>query len=215
MEMVVQMRRRPLIIALVLCTLLIPLRWVQGTYEEEADRLASVLSWQEGSVVAEIGAGKGELTLAAAQRVGTTGRVYTTELDGKKLAQLEEFAAKEKNITALQAGEAQTNLPPECCDSIFMRLVYHHLIRPAEIDTSLFRSLKPGGFLAVIDEEPAPGSKPVEGVPANRGGHGVPEKILIEELTTAGFQVVARFADWPDRDATHQIYCVAFRKPGF
>ena len=109
--------------------------------------------------MAEIGAGKGEITLAAAKRVGAAGRVYTTELDAKKLAHLEELAAKEKNITALQAGEAQTNLPPECCDSIFMRLVYHHLTKPAEIDASLFRSLKPGGLLAVIDENRGPGPR--------------------------------------------------------
>ena len=159
--------------------------------------------------MADIGAGKGQMTLAAAKRVGATGRVYTTELDAKKLAHLEELAAKEKNITALRAGETQTNLPPECCDSIFMRLVYHHLTKPAEIDASLFRSLKPGGLLAVIDEEPPPGSKKVEGVPENRGGHGMPQKILIEELTSAGFQVVKSFDDWPSN-----LYCVVFRKPG-
>ena len=140
--------------------------------------------------------------------MGAAGRVYATELDTKKLAQLEELAAKEKNITALQASDAQTKLPPECCDSIFMRLVYHHLTKPAEIDASLFRSLKSGGLLAVIDEEPRPGTKKVEGVPDNRGGHGVPEKILIQEITSAGFEVVKSFDDWPE---TH--YCVVFRKP--
>ena len=80
--------------------------------------------------------------------------------------------------------------------------------KPAEIDASLFRSLKPGGMLAVIDEEPKAGSKPVDGVPENRGGHGVPQKILIEELTSAGFKVVRSFDNWPD---SH--YCVVFRKP--
>ena len=89
-----------------------------------------------------------------------------------------------------------------------MRLVYHHLTKPAEIDASLFRSLKPGGLLAVIDEEPPPGSTRVEGVPENRGGHGVPQKVLIEEVTSAGFQVVKAEDGWPDKD-----YCVVFRKP--
>ena len=159
MEILVHMRRRSFIIALVLSAFMVAPGRAQDNYQEEADRLALLLNWQQGSVVADIGAGKGEMTLAAAKRVGTAGRVYTTELDAKKLAHLEELAAKEKNITALQAGETQTNLPPECCDSIFMRLVYHHLTKPAEIDASLFRSLKPGGLLAVIDEEPPPGSR--------------------------------------------------------
>jgi ubiquinone/menaquinone biosynthesis C-methylase UbiE len=208
--MLVHMRRRLFIIALVLTASIVPSgRAEDNTYQEEADRLAVLLNWQQGSVVADIGAGRGELTLIAAKRVGTTGRVYATELDTKKLALLEELAAKEKNITALQAGEAQTNLPRECCDSIFMRLVYHHLSKPDEIDANLFRSLKPGGLLAVIDREPPPGSTKVQGVPDNRGGHGMPEKILTEELTFAGFQVMKSPGDWPSK-----LYCVVFRKPG-
>jgi predicted methyltransferase len=210
-----KMWRRSFIIALVLSVFALApcLAQREDTFQEEGDRLALHLHWQEGSVVADIGAGRGELTLIAAKRVGATGRVYTTELDTKKLAVLEDLAAKEKNITALQAGVAQTNLPPECCDSIFMRLVYHHLTKPAEVDASLFQSLKPGGRLAVVDEEPSPGSSIPEGVPKNRVGHGVPHKILIDELTAAGFQVVTFEDDWPGREANHQMYCAVFRKP--
>jgi predicted methyltransferase len=207
MEIQVHFRRRSFILALVLSALFVAPGLAQD-YQQDAERLAPLLDWHEGSVVADIGAGKGEMTLAAAKRVGATGRVYTTELDAKKLAQLEELAAKEKNLTALRAGETQVNLPPECCDSIFMRLVYHHLTKPAEIDASLFRPLKPGGLLAVIDEEPQPGTKRPEGVPENRVGHGVPQKIVMEELTAAGFQVVKMIDDWPDKH-----YCAVFRKP--
>lgn len=206
------MLRRSFIIALVLFPFGLGSCRGQGTYQEEADRLAKLLNWHPGSVVADIGAGDGEMTLAAAERVGAAGRIYTTELDAKKLAHLEELAAKEQNVTALDAAEAKTNLPPECCDSIFMRLVYHHFTKPAEMDDSLFRSLKPAGLLAVIDQEPRPGTSIPEGVPKNRGGHGMPQKLLIDELTAAGFQVVTVRDDWP-HDANHQTYCVVFRKP--
>jgi predicted methyltransferase len=181
----------------------------KDTRDEELAGLATLLKWEPGIVVAEIGAGDGRMTVAAAQRIGTEGRVYTTELDEKKLAHLEELAAKEKNITALPAAETVTNLPPACCDSIFMRLVYHHLTKPAEFDASLFRSLKPGGLLAVIDQKPRPGSSIPKGVPENRGGHGMPQKLLIKELTAAGFQVVTAVPKWPG-----DHYCVVFRKPG-
>lgn len=202
------MRPRSLLISLVLVALVaVPCCRAQD-YQEDANRLAVLLDWQPGSVVGEIGAGYGEITVAAAKRVGPTGHVYTTELDAGKLAHLEELAAKERNITAIKATDAETNLPPESCDSIFMRLVYHHLTKPAEIDASLLQSLKPGGLLAVIDEEPRPGSGRVEGVPENRGGHGIPQRILVQELTSAGFQVVEVHNDWPDNH-----YCVVFRKP--
>jgi SAM-dependent methyltransferase len=206
------MLRRSFIVALALCALGVAPCRGQDTLQQEADRLATLLNWHSGTVVAEIGAGNGKLTLAAAHRVGPSGKIYSTELDTTALAHLEELAAKEGNVSAVKAAETDTNLPPGCCDSIFMRLVYHHLTRPAEIDASLFRSLKPGGRLAVIDEDPYKGTTIPEGVPKNRGGHGVPQKILISELAAAGFEVETVYNDWPSRDAFHLIYCVVFRK---
>jgi predicted methyltransferase len=208
------MLRRALLIALVLCALgPLPIRG-QGSQPEETDLLATLLNWQPGNVVADVGAGDGKMTLLVASKfVGAAGKVYSTELDAKKLAHLEELATKETNIAALEAAETDTNLPRECCDSIFMRLVYHHLTKPAEIDASLFRSLKPGGLLGVIDEDPRPGTSIPEGVPKNRIGHGVPQKVLIDELTAAGFQVVTARDQWPGRDPAHLMYVVVFRKP--
>ena len=82
-----------------------------------------------------------------------------------------------------------TKLPSSCCDTIFLRHVYHHLTQPQEFDKNLVRSLKPGAHLAIIDFPPSSNLAPVEGVPKNRGGHGIPEKVVVEELTTAGLQV--------------------------
>jgi ubiquinone/menaquinone biosynthesis C-methylase UbiE len=180
---------------------------------DEVRRLSQVMGWKAGQTIGDVGAGKGEIGIAAAVAVGKTGRVYLTELDEEKRKALEsEVKSRElANIVVLQAAEKQTNLPNECCDGIVLRRVYHHLTAPAEMDASLLRSLKPGGELAVIDFAPRKWlseSDPVKGVPANRGGHGIPKKILIEELTSAGFKVDKDFEDWPDG------YCVVFRKPG-
>jgi len=180
--------------------------------KKDADKLAALLNWQPGSVAAEIGAGDGVMTLEAAERVGPTGRVYTTELEPDKLAKLQSLVGEHKNIIAVKAGQAETNLPPACCDSIFMRRVYHHFTDPEKEDASLFQSLKPGGLLAVIDFPPneGPGDHNLpKGVPRNRGGHGMPKQLLIDELTAAGFQVVATPSDWTAPD-----YCVVFKKPG-
>jgi len=201
-------RRNLLLVVLIFSAIALPV--CGQDYKAESAHLAQLLNWHTGSVVAEIGAGAGEMMLDAAQRVGPTGHVYATEVNTEKLARLKELAADEKNhnITVLEGSQSGTNLQPECCDSIYMRRVYHHFTEPKKMDASLFQSLKPGGMLAVIDFPPRSWLPPVEGVPANRGGHGMPKKILIQELTSAGFQVVAKPADWPSGN-----YCVVFRKP--
>lgn len=179
----------------------------------EIDRLRQVMGWRAGLTIADVGAGEGEIGFAAATTVGTTGKVYLTELDEKKRKALEKETQKHgmKNVVVVQGAEKQTNLPDNCCDEIVLRRVYHHFTAPMEMNASLWRALKPGGELAVVDFAPRKWlseTDPVEGVPANRGGHGIPQKILIEEVTKAGFQVEKVLDDWPE-----DSYCVILRKP--
>ena len=183
------------------------------TPSEQADRLAVLLEWKPGSVVAEIGAGDGQMTQEVAARVGRQGHVYSTEIDSEKLTQLKALAKAQasRNISVVEAGSVESNLPPECCDSIFMQRVYHHFTEPRRTGASLFRSLRPGGRLAVVDFRPnwyLNVFYPLKGVPKNHGGHGVSPEVLTEELTSVGFRVVTGALDWPNSD-----YCVVFRKP--
>ena len=182
---------------------------VRGDAAEEIKRLAALMDWKPGTIAADIGAGDGKYTFAAVDRVGASGKVYATEIDAKKLAELRSEVAKRKleNVIVVESKEGDTNLPSGCCDAIFLRRVYHHLTKPVEFDANLVRSLKSGGRLAIIDFAPRAGLEPVEGVPSNRGGHGIPQKIAIEELSAAGLQVEKIVNDWPE-----DSYCVLFVK---
>jgi ubiquinone/menaquinone biosynthesis C-methylase UbiE len=180
---------------------------------EEIERLAKVMDWKNGQVIADIGAGEGEIGFAAADAVGASGRVYVTELDKGKLSALQGAARSRKlgNVQVVEAAEKETRLPDSCCDGIVVRHVYHHFTAPSEMDSSLLRSLKPGGTLVVIDFAPRQSlteSDPVPGVPKNRGGHGIPKKILVSEVTAAGFVLQKSLDDWNDGD-----YLLMFRKP--
>jgi SAM-dependent methyltransferase len=168
-------------------------------------------TFELSNMLGTLGPGHGQLTLAVAKHVG---KIYSTELDDKLVTNLQQLAETEKKLVPVKAAETETKLPEACCDSIFMRLVYHHLTKPLEVDASLFRALKPGGLLVVIDEEPPAGTKPPEGVPENRGGHGTPQKLLVEELASAGFQAVNSLDDWPNHEhPANQRYCAVFRRP--
>jgi ubiquinone/menaquinone biosynthesis C-methylase UbiE len=199
----------PLAVAITQALSLCPAAPVQTAASREIDRLATLMQWKPGTVVADIGAGDGRFTFAAVEHVGATGKVFATEIDQQKLADLRAEVKKRElqNVFVEESKEADTNLPSGCCDAIFLRRVYHHLTKPANFDASLVRSLKPGGRLAIIDFPARQGLEPVDGVPSNRGGHGIPEKIVIEELTAAGLQVEKTVNDWPD-----DSYCVLFVK---
>jgi SAM-dependent methyltransferase len=178
----------------------------------EIDQLVRVLALKRASSVADVGAGSGEVSIAIARRV-PEGIVYSTEIDPQLLDKIRDTARRAgvRNIIPVRGKEHDSELPSNCCDAIFLREVYHHLTDPVGMDRSLYLALRPGGRLAIIDFEPIPGSSPPPGVPANRGGHGVPERMVSRELSRAGFQFVAGI-DWPiSRVIKH--YCMLFRKP--
>jgi SAM-dependent methyltransferase len=178
--------------------------------QKEITRLAQLTQWKPGTVVADIGAGDGSYSFAAAEAVGPAGRVYATEIDADKLKALKAEAAKRQlqNVIVLEGAPDDTNLPSNCCDTIFLRHVYHHITKPREFDKNLLRSLKPGAYLAIIDFPPNPNYPPVEGVPKNRGGHGIAQKVMVQELTSAGLQIDKTINDWSGSD-----YCVIFKRP--
>jgi ubiquinone/menaquinone biosynthesis C-methylase UbiE len=176
---------------------------------DEIPKLAALMEWKPGTVVADIGAVDGSYAFATVEHVGATGKVFATEIDTEKLKALRAEVKKRdlQNFTVVESGEAETNLPVSCCDAIFLRRVYHHLTKPREFDASLIRSLKPGGKLAIIDFPPHPEYGKVKGVPKDREDHGIQQKILIDELTKAGFQLEKIVDNWPTMD-----YCVLFVK---
>jgi ubiquinone/menaquinone biosynthesis C-methylase UbiE len=181
--------------------------------ESEIDHLAQILQLKPGSLVADVGAGSGELSIAIAQHVEPHGRVYSTEINPELLNKIRNSAQKANvhNVIPVVGKEHDTGLPCRCCDAIFLREVYHHLTDPIAIDHSLYKSMIPGGRLAIIDFEPIPGQPAPPGVPANRRGHGVPKQVVATELTRAGFDLVET-TKWPISPVIEH-YCMLFTKP--
>src|SRR3972149_7392681 len=87
-------RSRILIVAGVLLAALMGTALLTATRSRraEANRLVELLSLREGTTVAEIGAGSGWLTVEVAQRVGPSGRVYSTELTAARLGEVRKAA---------------------------------------------------------------------------------------------------------------------------
>jgi SAM-dependent methyltransferase len=150
----------------------------------EVARLVKLLELTPGMTVADVGAGLGAWTLQFSRWTGPSGRVWATDIDDVPLRSLRALISREQlsNVTVVEGAPAATNLPAECCDAILLRNVYHYVTDPAAMVRSLAASLKPGGRLAIVDFPPRPNSRVPPGVPANRGGNGIPPDIVEREI---------------------------------
>jgi SAM-dependent methyltransferase len=176
----------------------------------EADLIAELMVLQPGMDVADVGAGDGAWAEELANRVGTAGHVFATEIHDDELEDIRERmeGAGLENVTIVRGDADDTQLPDACCDAILLRLVYHHLTDPEPMNTSLHRALRPGGLLIVIDFEPKEQWDRPEGVP-DRGGHGVLPDDVIAEMTTGGFTVVSQHEHWDGHD---DRFCVVLSR---
>lgn len=160
--------------------------------QSDVDWLIEVLNIRSGSMVADIGAGDGDQTLAIANHIGSEGTIYSTELGTESVEELTQTVenADVSNITVLEGHPDHTNLPKECCEAIFLRRVYHHITNPKAFNSSLLASLKPGGHLAIIDFEPRGSEAEPEGR-SSGSQHGVTAETVIEEFRQAGFLLIS------------------------
>ncbi len=181
--------------------------------EIEVPQIVELLALEPGMTVADVGAGFGAWTMKFSKWTGPAGRVYATDVGAAQLAALRETLQRERltNVTVLEGGPSATNLPPSCCDAIVIRDAYHHLTQPEDIVRSLAASLKPGGRLAVIDFPPRPTTEVPSGVPANRGGHGVPPEV-VEREGAAALTHVRTILNWSPKSQPASLYLVLFRK---
>jgi SAM-dependent methyltransferase len=99
-------------------------------------------------------------------------------------------AASGARITVVAAGETNTNFPDGRCDGLVLKDVYHHLTDPAAVNKALFRALKPGGRVVVVDFTPPGDEAPTPAERGKDGMHGVLPATVTRELEAAGFGAV-------------------------
>ena len=126
--------------------------------KERAKSIRAIVSYLgvgKGSVIGDIGAGSGKDTWVFADIVGDTGEVFAEEIAEDKVKSLKDAADTKGlgHVRAVLGSSADPCLPRDYVDLVYMNRVYHHFARPREMLQGIWRSLKPGGYLVVVDRQ--------------------------------------------------------------
>lgn len=124
-------------------------------FSDPSSNLAK-LSLTEGMKVADIGAGSGFYTLAAAKQVGSTGRVYAVDVQKDLLERLRGAgsAASLHNIEVIWGNAEKiggTKIREGLLDRAIASNVLFQVAKPDEFALEIKRILKPGGKVLVVD----------------------------------------------------------------
>ncbi|WP_039961755.1 methyltransferase domain-containing protein, partial [Rhodopirellula europaea] len=108
-------------------------------------------------------------------------------------------------LTTVLGTDVSIRLPPESADLVFICDTYHHFESPQQSLASIYRALKPGGRLVLIDFERIPGVSREFLLGHVRAG----KEVFQSEIVAAGF----KFIDEIDVEAFEENYLLRFEKP--
>ncbi len=171
--------------------------------EEEPGRGLRLLQIPKGATVGDVGAGSGYMTVRLAQIVGSTGRVYASDIQPGMLQLLQSRVARERltNVVPVLGTLDDPRLPAETLDLVIMVDVYHEFSEPQAMLRRIRAALKPGGRLVLFEyraEDPA--------VPI-RPEHKMTKAQVKLEVEAEGFKQARVFDDLPRQ------HLIVFTKP--
>jgi ubiquinone/menaquinone biosynthesis C-methylase UbiE len=184
----------------------------RDSWQRPADVLRA-LELQEGNTVVDLGSGAGYFTLKISSVIGSRGQVFAVDLRELSLTFLWIRAAfrTPHNIHVMVGEEDDPHLPAGTLDAVLIANTYHEFRNPRVMIGHVFRSLRPGGRLVIIDRGP----RSVDRGPTNGIAHGreVPGEAVEEELRHEGFEIIHRENRFIDRAGDDPWWLVTSRKP--
>lgn len=162
---------------------------------DETGQIARALGIKPGMAVADIGAGTGYHAFRLAALVGASGRIYAEDIVPRYLDALEADVRRRgaRNITVVRGTVDDPKLAAGSIDAAIMVHMYHEIGQPYGLLHRLAPAFKPGGRLAIIDNDS----------PTSR--HGTPPALLRCELAAVGYRQIS-FAKLKDDAAYIAIF---------
>ncbi|MFD1256472.1 class I SAM-dependent methyltransferase [Mucilaginibacter terrae] len=158
--------------------------------EENVELAVTNLPVDKKSVVADIGAGTGFYTFRIAPKVS---KVLAIELEDEALDYLKQRGKilKQSNVDVVKGSEKAPALPDNSIDLALMVDVYHELEYPHEYLQALYKALKPGGKIVLIEYKGEDPEIPIKDL------HKTTISQISKEVTANGFVYIEDKAGLP------------------
>lgn len=169
------------------------------------------LGVQPGHRVADIGCGFGYFTFRLAPRVGAEGKVFAVDIDKEAIDKVRNRKDREKleQVEPILGASTDPRLPNDL-DSVLIVDAYHEFREYERTMQAVFRALKPGGRLVIIDGEGPSGKRRTE----YHRLHTIPAALVREEVTRNGFVFKESRPGFYDEEYDKKFYFLLFDKPG-
>ena len=160
--------------------------------EEMPDEVVANMGLEPDHVVADIGAGSGYFSFRIAKLV-PQGKVLAVDIQPEMLRMLDERAQEAgiDNIQLIEGLSHNPRLPDASCDLVLMVDVYHELYHPSHTLRALYRALKPGGRVVLVEYREEDPTVPI--LP----DHKMSKAQVNKELAANGFVLDEEFDELP------------------
>jgi ubiquinone/menaquinone biosynthesis C-methylase UbiE len=151
--------------------------------EEKPDLLVENMRLAPTEVIADIGAGTGYFSFRMSKKV-PQGKVLAVDIQQEMLDLLGEKSKQlgVTNVEPVLGTESDPKLPQAAVDAVLMVDAYHEFSQPREMMEGIFKSLKPGGRVVLVEyrgEDPKVPIKP---------HHKMTEAQAIKEMRAVGLE---------------------------
>jgi ubiquinone/menaquinone biosynthesis C-methylase UbiE len=169
------------------------------------------LDLREGQTVVDLGSGAGYFALKLSPAVGKRGRVLAVDLRKLSLFFLwtRALLGGQHNVHVMVGEEDDPHLLRGGVDAVLICNTYHEFNDPKQMLSHVYRSLRPGGRLVVVDRA----RREVDTEHAAQRAHEIPLGVAVEELRQDGFEIVSQDAHFIDRLGDDIWWLVLVRKP--
>lgn len=153
------------------------------------ERILAAMELKSGMAVADVGSGTGLYLRPLSRSVGEEGKVYAIDVSPKFVKHLRDRAKMEElnNVEVVLCSDRDVNLKADTIDLAFICDVYHHFEYPESSMKSIYRAMRAGGKLIVVDFHREPDVSP-ERKQWLRGHIRAPLEAFKQEIVDAGFK---------------------------